>query len=72
MTGKCLECGGSTHPIRVVDVGHGNRHHPLKYAAVDAKLSWFRYPVAGTLTAELCESCGRVAFRAVPKSASDA
>ncbi len=43
----------------------------LKYVAVDAKPNWFfgAYPIEGHLSAELCESCGRVSFRAVPQSA---
>jgi hypothetical protein len=57
----------------VVEQDH-YRHFMLKYAAVDAKPGWFLgdYPVEGHLAAELCESCGRVSFRAVPKSAGTA
>ncbi len=64
---NCIECGGANHPIRVVD-GRW-KQHPLKYAAIDSQPSWFfgMYPVEGYLAAELCESCGRVTFRAVPK-----
>lgn len=66
--GKCLECGSPTHPILVLEAAHGNRHQLLEYAAKDAKAGWFfgRYPTQGHLAAELCESCGRVALRAVP------
>lgn len=63
----CNDCGGATHPIQVVE--QDNRtHYTLKYTAIDAKPSWFRgiYRVEGHLAAELCESCGRVTFRAVP------
>jgi len=51
-----------------------NAHHTLHYAAIDAKANWLNgaYPVKGTLAAELCESCGRVAFRAVPRSLGQA
>lgn len=64
---SCIECGGATYPIRVVEQDH-KYHDTLKYAAIDAHRSWFigRYPVEGHLAAELCESCGRVSFRAVP------
>ena len=66
--GKCIECGSSTYPILVLEAAHGNRHQSLAYAAADAKAGWFlgRYPTQGHLYAELCESCGRVTFRAVP------
>ncbi len=64
----CIECEGATHPIRVVEQDH-RQHHTLKYTAIDAQPSWFLgiYPVEGHLAAELCESCGRVTFKAVPK-----
>ena len=69
---NCSECGGATHPIQVVE--QDNRtHYTLKYTAIDAKPSWFLgvYPVEGHLAAELCESCGRVTFRAVTKELSE-
>ena len=66
----CGDCGGILRPIRVVEQDH-RAHHLLKYSAVNAKPDWFfgAYPVEGHLAAEMCESCGRVVFRAVPKSA---
>lgn len=66
----CIECGGATHPIRVIEQDQ-KTHNTLKYTAIDAKQSWLlcRYPVEGHLAAELCESCGRVTFRAVPNVA---
>ena len=69
---ECIECGGATHAIRVVEQDH-QRHSTLKYTAIDAKPSWFLgiYPVEGHLSAELCESCGRVSFRAVPKGVGE-
>lgn len=68
-TSTCGECGGDLRPILVVEQDH-QRHYMIKYAAIDAKPSWFLgiYPDEGHLAAELCESCGRVGFRAVPKS----
>jgi uncharacterized OB-fold protein len=68
MSKKCIECGSPTHPIRVLDEGGQEGHLMPEYAAIDSKRSWFfgRYPVEGHLAAELCESCGRVTFRAVP------
>ena len=68
-TATCGECGGVIRPIRVVEQDH-RAHHMLKYAAIDAKPSWFLgiYPVEGHIAAEMCESCGRVGFRAVPNS----
>ena len=65
---SCSECGGATHAIRVVEQDH-RRHYDLKYVAIESQPSWFLgvYPVEGHLAAELCESCGRVTFRAVPK-----
>ena len=72
ITEDCVECGGATHPIQVVEQDH-RKQYTLKYTAIDAKPSWFLgiYPVEGHLAAELCESCGRVTFRAVPKEPSE-
>jgi hypothetical protein len=72
-TATCGECGGVLRPIRVVEQDH-QKHFMLKYAAVNAKPGWYfgAYPVEGHLAAELCEACGRVSFRAVPKSAGEA
>lgn len=65
---KCLECGGVTHPIRVLDQGHLDQHKDPEYTVLDSKKEWLsgRFPVKGRLTAELCDSCGRVVFRAAP------
>jgi hypothetical protein len=72
-TMTCSECGGAVRPIRVVEQDH-HKHYMLKYVTVDAQPSWFfgAYAVEGHLSAELCEACGRVSFRAVPRSATEA
>jgi hypothetical protein len=69
---ECIECGGETHPIQVIELGH-SKQQTLKYTAIDAKPSWIHgsYPIEGHLAAELCESCGRVTFRAVPKEVNE-
>ena len=69
MSRECIECGGPTHPIRVVERGAKGGQLTLKYVAIDSQPHWLHglYPVEGHLAAELCESCGRVTFRAVPK-----
>ena len=66
---KCLECGGATYPILVIDRGEGNIEYELAYAAGDAKRSFLNktYEIAGTIHGEMCESCGRIALRGVPK-----
>lgn len=68
----CIECDGTTHPIKVIELGH-SKQQPLKYTAIDAKPSWIHgsYPIEGHLAAEMCESCGRVTFRAVPKEVAE-
>ena len=65
----CIECGSPTHRIIVLERDFVNRHQVLEYAAADATAGWFtgRFPTKGSLRAELCEGCGRVTFRAVPK-----
>ena len=72
-TATCGECGGALRAIRVVEQDH-HKHYMLKYTAVNARPGWFfgAYPVEGHLAAELCELCGRVSFRAEPKSAGEA
>ena len=71
-TGKCFECSSPTHPILVLETGAMERHQVLEYAASDSKAGWLigRYPTNGVLSAELCEGCGRVTFRALPKETS--
>lgn len=67
---KCTECGGATHPIRVMSRAGPAVQHQLVYAAENAKPGWLlgNYAVEGELAAELCEGCGRVTFRAVPRT----
>jgi hypothetical protein len=66
-TARCFECKGTLRPIRVVEQDHRS-HFMLKYTSIESERSWLlnAYPVEGHLSAELCESCGRVSFRALP------
>ena len=66
----CVECGGATHPIIVLEAGEGNRHRCLEFTTTDAKPGWFlgRYPTKGYVSAELCVQCGRITLRAYPKA----
>lgn len=64
---QCLRCNTDMHPIQVVETDHA-QHRTLTYAAIDAKPGfWFgRLPVAGSVAAMVCPSCGRIEFYAVP------
>jgi hypothetical protein len=61
---KCIECGGETHPIKIIDRGQKNIHYDLIYAAEDSKRSIFSgHKKEGTVRAEMCGSCGRITLR---------
>ena len=65
---KCLECGGKTHDIQLVDRGYKNVHYQLVFASGDAKRKFGKgYEIEGRVTGEVCENCGRIALRAAPK-----
>ena len=67
-TKKCIECGGKTHPIKIIDRGNQNIHFDLIYALADSKRSIFKgHEKEGVLMGELCEGCGRIALRAAPQ-----
>ena len=62
---KCIECGAETHAIQVIDRGQKNIHYELVYAAADSKRKFGRgHDIAGKVTAELCQNCGRITLRA--------
>ena len=61
---KCIECGGETHPIKIIDRGQKNIHYDLIYAAEDSKRSIFSgHKKEGTVRAEMCSDCGRIILR---------
>jgi hypothetical protein len=65
---KCVECGGDTQPIQLVDRGQKNIHYELVYAAGGAKRSFGKgYDIEGKVAAEMCENCGRITLRAAPR-----
>lgn len=65
---ECTDCDGTMHEVKMVDKGHGNQSHPLEYAAVDARPSFWigQVPYAGAVAAFLCESCGLIKLYGVP------
>ena len=66
---KCIECGGDTSAIKMIDRGQKNIHYELIYSAADSKRSVFKgLETEGTVAAEMCEQCGRIALRGVPKN----
>ncbi len=68
-TKKCVECGGETYPIKIVDRGNQNIHYDLIYTMEDSKRNIFKgHKKEGVVAAELCENCGRIALRAVPQT----
>lgn len=67
-TRVCLDCGAPLQEIRLIDRGHGDRHHPFQYTAIDASPSFVfgRYQPNGQIQAYLCQSCGAVRLYAKP------
>lgn len=63
----CPDCGGRLDAIRIVDatdraMGGGVGHVELSYAPMGATQSELTatIPIAGTVRAKLCASCGRI------------
>ncbi|MEO2014910.1 MAG: hypothetical protein ABGZ53_11120 [Fuerstiella sp.] len=58
----CAECGAAMRKIRLIDNGHNFWHYDSTYADADAPKSFFlrQYPIAGTIAAFMCSSCGLV------------
>ena len=66
---KCIECGGETQAIQIIDRGQRNIHYTLIYTAQDSKRSVFKgYEIEGDVNAEMCEDCGRITLRGTPKA----
>lgn len=78
----CVECGGETELIKIVDATQpgmalgatdeksaASHHIQLQYTAEDSTRSaWSKqFPTAGHLRGRMCTECGRVALYAVPK-----
>lgn len=66
----CSACGAAMSAIVLLDrVTINGAQLPVEYALPGAKASrWTgRVPVAGTIEAERCDGCGRVALYGVPK-----
>ena len=60
---NCPDCDGSMREIRIIDKGGESlSHHDLEYAAPDAERGFWmkRYPVAGKITAYMCQDCGAI------------
>ena len=65
---KCIECGGETHAIQIIDRGQRNIHYTLSYTAGDSKRSIFKgHDIEGDVNAEMCQDCGRITLRGAPK-----
>ena len=66
---ECIECGGETYAIQIIDRGQRNIHYTLSYTAGDSKRSVFKgHEINGDVNAKMCEDCGRIALRGAPKS----
>ena len=52
------------HEIKLIDKADRNSHASLEYTVPDAKASiWTgRFPIAGRVSAFMCEGCGRIAL----------
>lgn len=67
---ECPDCRSPMQPIKLIDEGHYQFHHELRYTAAESKRSCSgMYPVAGTVKATMCPSCGRIVLRGEPKAA---
>jgi hypothetical protein len=61
---KCIECGGESQAIKIIDRGQRNIHYDLIYAAEEAKRSIYSgYKKEGAVRAEMCSNCGRITLR---------
>ncbi|MCA8996935.1 MAG: hypothetical protein KDA80_08115 [Planctomycetaceae bacterium] len=64
---KCSDCDGELREVRMIDTGHGDVHHPMKYAAADAKQRWTGYyPVEGIVKGFMCQECGLIRIYGIP------
>ena len=61
---KCIECGGETQAIQIIDRGQRNIHYTLAYTAGDSERSVFKgHDIEGDVHAEMCGNCGRITLR---------
>lgn len=73
---KCPDCGHPAKPIRILDKtarGAGKPvHSDLEYTVPDAKRSLWTglLPVEGSITAWMCDSCGRVLLYGQPREST--
>ncbi len=68
---KCPECGGSVHPIKIIDkTGRMDEQTDLEYALPESKRSFWlgRLPVEGVVMAHMCDTCGRISLYGRPRS----
>ena len=65
---KCLECGGETHAIKIIDRGQKNIHYDLIYTLAESKRNIFKgHPKEGKVMAEMCGDCRRISLRGKPE-----
>jgi hypothetical protein len=59
---NCPDCGEPLHSIRLIDSAGPHPDRELGYAVNEARQDWLRgrFPVAGTVRACMCCSCGRI------------
>src|SRR5262249_51426415 len=69
--GRCRDCGGYFHAIKLIDAtsgrgldGLGVQHVDLSYAAADATPSLLlgKIPRLGSVRGLICDNCGRIAL----------
>ena len=59
--GACPDCRGTMQPIKLIDHTRSVIDAELSYIAADAQQGWFGgFPVAGTVSAQMCCDCGRI------------
>jgi hypothetical protein len=67
---ECPDCAGVLEEIRLVDktTVSGGGHFDLEYTVPEAKRSFWdqKFPVAGRVSALMCQSCGRVLLYGQP------
>ena len=66
----CPDCNGTLQAIKIIDHGEGNFPTKAEYAEAAAKRSFWGlglFPIAGGISARVCDDCGRILFYAEPK-----
>lgn len=65
---KCADCGGCLTEVSLIDNSYYPRQAPVGYARIGARASFWttKRPLAGTVQAFRCDSCGLLKLYGIP------